>query len=147
MKTSQYIFSFLMGFFLYSLVEIVGRGYTHWTMSVTGGIILAALYAINSRSAMTLIRSCFAGALLITAVELLVGIFDNLIMRWNVWDYSELPFNYLGQICLPFSLYWFVLCIPARFLCRRIRLMFTGEVPVKKQAVPNYSEQPLDLDQ
>ena len=147
MKTSQYIFSFLMGFFLYSLVEIAGRGYTHWTMSITGGVILALLYAINSRSTITLIRSCFAGALLITAVEFLVGIFDNLIMHWNVWDYSELPFNLLGQICLPFSLYWFVLCIPARFICRRIRLRFTGEYPIKKQAVPNYSEQPLDLDQ
>ena len=133
-----------MGFFLYSLVEIVGRGYTHWTMSLTGGVILAVLYRINSREAMTLVRSCIAGALLITAIEFPVGIFDNLIMHWNVWDYSELPFNILGQICLPFSLYWFVLCIPARYVCRRIDMLFRTVSPVKKQAVPNCSEQPWD---
>jgi uncharacterized membrane protein len=126
MKISQYIFSFLMGFFLYSLIEIVNRGYTHWTMSLTGGAILAMLYGINSRSAMTLIRSCFAGALLITAVEFAVGVFDNLIMHWNVWDYSDLPLNFMGQICLFFSFYWFVLCIPAYYLCRLMRLRFSA---------------------
>jgi uncharacterized membrane protein len=140
MKISQYIFSFLMGFFLYSLVEIAGRGYTHWTMAVTGGFILALLYALNRSGTLSLIRSCFAGALLITAVEFWVGIFDNLIMHWNVWDYSELPFNIMGQICLPFSLYWFVLCIPARFICRGIDRCF-AELPAKKQAVPKKSEQ------
>ncbi|MBQ6181863.1 MAG: hypothetical protein IJK31_09300 [Ruminococcus sp.] len=113
-----------MGFFLYALVEIAGRGYTHWTMCLTGGMILAVLYTISRRKAMPLIRYCFTGSLLITAVELPVGIFDNLIMHWEVWDYSDLPFNFLGQICLFFSLYWFLLCIPAYFLCRRIAGIF-----------------------
>jgi uncharacterized membrane protein len=30
-----------------------------------------------------------------------------------MWDYSTLPFNILGQICLPFSLIWIVLSFPA----------------------------------
>ncbi|MBQ1340435.1 MAG: hypothetical protein IIY35_07405 [Ruminococcus sp.] len=124
MKFSQYLFSFLMGYFLYSLVEIVGRGYTHWTMSLTGGIILAALYSINSLRSLTLWKSCFIGALLITAVEFAVGIFDNIIMHWEVWDYSDLPLNFMGQICLFFSLYWYILCIPAYYLCRSIRKRF-----------------------
>jgi uncharacterized membrane protein len=113
-----------MGYFLYSLVEIVGRGYTHWTMSLTGGIILAALYSINSLRSLTLWKSCFIGALLITAVEFAVGIFDNIIMHWEVWDYSDLPLNFMGQICLFFSLYWYILCIPAYYLCRSIRKRF-----------------------
>ncbi len=120
----ELFFAFFMGFFLYALVEIAGRGYTHWTMCLTGGMILAVLYTISRRSAMPLIRYCFTGSLLITAVELPVGIFDNLIMHWEVWDYSDLPFNFLGQICLFFSLYWFLLCIPAYFLCRRIAGIF-----------------------
>lgn len=124
MRFSQYIITFFMGFFLYSLVEIVGRGYTHWTMSLTGGIIFSALYAINSCKGITLIRSCFVGALLITAVEFAVGIFDNIIMRWEVWDYSKLPLNFMGQICLFFSLYWYILCIPAYYLCRLLRKRF-----------------------
>ncbi|MBR6968746.1 MAG: hypothetical protein IKH78_09450 [Ruminococcus sp.] len=128
-----------MGYFCYSLIEIVMRGYTHWTMSLTGGAVLSVLYALNSRRTMTLIRSCLLGTVMITAIELTVGIFDNLIMDWQVWDYSDMPLNFLGQICIPFSCFWFVLCIPARFLCRRISRRFGN-----KKAVPIVSEQPCD---
>ena len=50
-------------------------------------------------------------ALFITAIELIFGIFDNLIMGWQVWDYSEMPLNFMGQICLSFSLYWYLLSV------------------------------------
>ena len=142
MKLSQLLFSFLMGYFCYSLIEIVMRGYTHWTMSLTGGTVLTILYAINSRRTMTLIRSCIIGTVMITAIELTVGIFDNVIMHWNVWDYSDMPFNFLGQICIPFSCLWFVLCIPARLLCRRIYRTLSRQ-SLNKKAVPINSEQPL----
>ena len=138
MKLSQLLFSFLMGFFCYSFIEIVMRGYTHWTMSLTGGTVLTILYAVNSRRTITLIRSCIIGTFIITAIELTVGIFDNVIMHWNVWDYSDMPFNFLGQICIPFSAFWFVLCIPANRLCKRISRQFGN-----KKAVPIASEQPM----
>lgn len=124
MKLSQGIFAFLMGYFIYSLIEILNRGYTHWTMALTGGAVLAILYFINSRRTMTLIKSCFIGSVIITAIEFAVGVFDNIIMDWNVWDYSDVPFNLLGQICLPFSAAWFLLCIPAYYVCRAIRRRF-----------------------
>ena len=126
MKFVQKFYVFLMGFFIYSLIEIVARGYTHWTMSLTGGVVLAILYSVSSHRAMSLIRSCFIGSLVITSLELAVGIFDNIIMHWNVWDYSALPFNFLGQICIPFSALWFMLCVPAYFLCRLMRKRFAG---------------------
>lgn len=125
MKLSQGLFAFLMGFFIYSLLEIVNRGYTHWTMSLTGGAVLAMMYSVNSRRTMTLIKSCFIGAFVITAIEFAVGIFDNIIMDWNVWDYSDMPLNVLGQICLPFSVLWFLLCVPAFYLCRGIKERFS----------------------
>lgn len=138
MKLSQLLFSFLMGYFCYSLVEIVLRGYTHWTMCLTGGFVMTILYAINSRRTMTLMKSCALGSLFITMTELAVGIFDNIIMHWNVWDYSNMPFNFLGQICIPFSAFWFVLCIPARLICKHIMARFCN-----KKAVPIASEQPM----
>lgn len=125
MKLSQYTFAFLMGYFIYSLIEIINRGYTHWTMALTGGLVLTILYAINSRRTMTLIKSCFIGAVIITSIEFTVGVFDNIIMHWNVWDYSDMPFNILGQICPHFSLYWFLLCIPSYYLCMLIRKKFS----------------------
>ena len=124
MKLSQGLFAFLMGYFIYSMIEILNRGYTHWTMALTGGAVLAILYSINSRSTMTLIKSCFTGAIIITAIEFTVGVLVNLVMGWNVWDYSGVPLNLLGQICLPFSAVWFLLCIPAYYLCTAIRRRF-----------------------
>ena len=111
MKFSQYVFSFLMGYFIYSMIEIINRGYTHWTMSLTGGFILALLYSINSSGGMTLLKSCFTGAICITLAELIVGIF----------------YNFMGQICPQFTCYWFLLCIPAYFLCREIRSRFESK--------------------
>ena len=61
---------------------------------------------------------CLCGALLITALEFTVGVADNLVMGWNVWDYSDMPLNLYGQICLPFTGLWFLLCIPAFGICR-----------------------------
>lgn len=128
MKFAQYLFTFLMGYFIYSFIEVAGRGFTHWTMCLTGGLVFTLLYIINLRRTMTLIKSCFIGAALITGIEFAVGIFDNIIMDWHVWDYSDRPFNVLGQICPLFSAAWFMICIPAFYLCRVIRQRFNKAV-------------------
>lgn len=124
MKLAQELFAFLMGYFIYSMIEILNRGFTHWTMALTGGLVMAILYALNQKRTFTLIKSCFVGALIITSIEFTVGVLVNLVMHWNVWDYSSVPMNIMGQICLPFSAAWFLLCIPAYYLCRAIRLRF-----------------------
>lgn len=49
------------------------------------------------------------GALFVTAMEFVVGIPLNLMLGLHIWDYSSLPFNLLGQICLPFTVLWFSL--------------------------------------
>lgn len=118
---------FLLGAFVYSLLEIVCRGYTHWTMTLTGGTAAVGLYLLHAAAPpKTLLLQCLCGALLITALEFTVGVADNLVMGWNVWDYSSMPLNLYGQICLPFSGLWFLLCIPAFGICsiaaKRFRL-------------------------
>jgi len=49
------------------------------------------------------------GACGITMMEFITGCIVNIRLGWQVWDYSLLPFNLLGQISLLFSLIWFVL--------------------------------------
>lgn len=49
------------------------------------------------------------GAIIITIFEFIVGVIVNIILKWNVWNYATVPFNIMGQICLPFSLIWIVL--------------------------------------
>ena len=42
----------------------------------------------------------------------------NLLLGWGVWDYTNRPFNLLGQICLLFSGLWTLLSLPAMYICR-----------------------------
>ncbi len=109
-KSGELIFAFLTGSFLYSLIEIASRGFTHWSMTITGGICLAYIYIVSTETDMHMFYKCAAGAIFITAIEFTVGVIVNLRLRWNVWDYSDIPMNVMGQICLPFSGVWFFLC-------------------------------------
>ena len=115
-------FVFLTGCFVYSLLEISSRGFTHWTMTLTGGLILTILYEMFTHlKKVPLWQKCILGSLIITAVEFTVGVTVNIIFGWNVWNYSDMPLNILGQICLPFTVLWFFLCIPAAFVCNAIQ--------------------------
>lgn len=44
----------------------------------------------------------------ITAAEFIAGLILNVWLGLGIWDYSHLPMNLLGQICLPFYLVWLV---------------------------------------
>lgn len=103
---------FAIGAAGYSVLEILWRGYTHWTMTITGGVCLALIYQINKSIALPMLLKCAIGALIITLAELFVGSIVNLRLNWNVWDYSNIPLNYKGQICVFYSFLWFLLCIP-----------------------------------
>lgn len=114
----EYSIIYLVGSTGYSLLELLWRGFTHWTMAVTGGVVLMLLYHTNRKfRGVNLWKKCFAGTFIVTSVELIVGCVVNIILRWNVWDYSRQHCNLLGQICLLYSVLWFFLCIPVNFLC------------------------------
>ena len=46
-KLREYAGLFVAGAVGYSLLEILWRGYTHWTMGVTGGLCLSTLYRLS----------------------------------------------------------------------------------------------------
>jgi len=97
----------------YSLIELAARGRTHWTMTLTGGLCAVMLYHAHDRlKHKSIWVRCSAGAGIITAAELAVGIVVNRLLKWNVWDYSDRILNVLGQICPRFTVYWFLLNIP-----------------------------------
>lgn len=51
-----------------------------------------------------------ACAATVTVVELLAGLVLNVWLGLGIWDYSGLPGNLLGQICLQFFFVWWGLC-------------------------------------
>ena len=100
-----------VGGMLYALFEIGFRGYTHWTMIIVGWICFYLIGLINEVIPweMEIWKQCVIGSLVVTAVEFVSGCIINLWLGWGVWDYSDMPFNILGQVCLPFSALWVLL--------------------------------------
>ncbi|MBO5858645.1 MAG: hypothetical protein J6R20_02590 [Clostridia bacterium] len=116
-KLKEYLMCFAIGGVGYGLVEILVRGYTHWSMVLTGGAVLVLLNLINKSRNVPLIYRCLLGMVVITSLEFAVGMLVNIRMGWGVWDYSHKPFNLLGQICLHFCGCWLLISIPAYKLC------------------------------
>lgn len=115
----EFFLVFLVGATIYSTSEIIFRGFTHWTMFFAGGICFAVLYRIfTGRKIQPLWKNCLIGALVITGIEFLFGCLFNLILGWQIWDYSNYPFDVLGQVCLPFSLLWFLLSGPIFWIAK-----------------------------
>ena len=125
----KYIALEITGGLLYVLIETAWRGYSHWTMFVLGGLCFLALGLINEVMSWDtpLWQQVLIGACIVTALEFLTGCIVNLWLGWNVWDYSNIPFNLLGQICLPFSVIWCLISIFGIVLDDYIRYIFFGE--------------------
>lgn len=104
---------------LYTWIELLWRGYTHWTMFILGGGCFVVLGLLNEYKIpwhWCLLRQAIAGACIVTIFEFIAGCIVNLWLDWQVWDYSDLPFNFLGQICLYYFLLWIPLSAAAIIL-------------------------------
>lgn len=104
---------FCYGAFGYASLEILSRGYTHWSMMLAGGLCLLLLFEISARMAhRSLLVQAAAGALGITVIEFCFGVVFNLWLGQAVWSYAGEPFNLLGQVCLYYTGVWYLLSLP-----------------------------------
>lgn len=128
----KYLVLFFVGFFAYMGIELLYRQYTHWSMGVLGGICLIVLGGINEYFSwdMPFWLQCLKGSIIITAFEFIAGIVLNIWLQLNIWDYSHVWGNVLGQICLPFTIIWFFLSAVAIVLDDWLRYwLFKEEKP------------------
>ena len=105
---------FFLGGGLYTWLEVFWKGQTHWTMFLLGGICFVIVGLLNEHLFpwdLALSEQAVIGASIITILEFFTGCVVNLWLKWNVWDYSGLPFNLLGQICLYYFLLWILLAV------------------------------------
>ena len=49
------------------------------------------------------------------------GLVLNCLLGFDIWDYSNVPLNLLGQVCLPYSFLWMGISLPAMALCELCR--------------------------
>lgn len=107
----KYFVVFVVGALIYGCVEIASRGFTHITMGLLGGISMAVIHLSNDsrREGMNYFLQIAIITLFITSIEFISGEILNVWLGMNIWDYSKVPMNLDGQICLPFAGIWIVL--------------------------------------
>lgn len=120
---------FSIGGLVYCMIELCFRGHTHWTMYVAGGVCFLLCGGLNEYFAWDIpvtIQMLTCG-FIITVVELICGLVLNIWLHLDIWDYSQLPGNLLGQICPQFTLAWIGVSAIAIILDDYIRYWFFGE--------------------
>lgn len=111
-KISKYLLLLTIGGCLYYTFEILFRGFSHWSMFILGGICMVFCTVqgqiIRWKDPMWIqIIRC---SIFVMAMEFSTGIILNKWCGLKIWDYSDLPLQLFGQICLPFGIIFSGLC-------------------------------------
>lgn len=125
----KYVFLAWFGGSTYCALEVLWRGYSHWTMLVLAAVVFIIVGLLNEVWSWqtSLALQVAAGMALATALEFITGCIVNLWLGWDVWDYSDMPGNLMGQICPQYTLLWAALVLVAILLDDYIRWRFFGE--------------------
>ena len=91
--------------------HFINRGFLNGPVcpiyGVGGVIVVLCLTPIKDN-----IFLLFVGSALLTSIlELITGFALDKIFHARWWDYTDMPFNIGGYICLKFSIYWGFVCI------------------------------------
>ena len=92
------------------------------------GLGMAAVLALP-RPFLTGWRLYVFGGLAATAVEYLYHWLGDTFLGVRFWDYSTVPGNLWGRVCLPFSLAWGLLLFPAVRLAPVVAAMASRTPP------------------
>ena len=98
------------------ILEFLWRGYSHGSMFVLGGLCFLLVGALNRWLKIPLALQLILFAIMITGLELITGLMVN--RDYAVWDYRGMPYHYLGQVCLNYSLLWIPIGMAAIMLYR-----------------------------
>ena len=127
----KYLILFLVGYCVYIAIEVTFRNYSFPLMGIVGAISFILIDRINEVMPWDtdLIIQSVIGSLIVTTFELIVGEGLKFFNQPPMWDYSSLPLNFNGVICLPFSLVWVLLSAIAILLADAINYYLLHEKP------------------
>ncbi|WP_353092535.1 hypothetical protein [Tissierella praeacuta] len=126
----KYLILFIIGGISYFFIEILWRGYSHMAMVIVGGLCFISVGLINEyyfTFKKSLLIQQFISCLIITVIELIFGLILNIMLGLDIWDYSNFKFNFMGQICLEYTILWFFLSLPTIILYDYLRYWLFGE--------------------
>lgn len=128
----EYCMLFLLGGAIYYIIEIGFRGYSHISMFILGGILFILIGMINEILPWDLLFwwQLLIGDIIVLIGEFCTGLIVNVWLGLDVWDYSNMPFNIMGQVCLPFALLFLPVIVVAIVLDDYCKwFFFHGEKP------------------
>lgn len=125
---------FTIGGMGYFCLELIWRGWSHPAMALVGGLCFIGVGQINEWLDwnMPLVWQALLGAAVITAIEFVSGCILNLWLGLNIWDYSHMAGNILGQVCPLYMALWYLLAFPVIVADDYMRWRICGE------AIPHY---------
>ncbi len=91
--------------------RFVNRGFLNgpWCPIYGSGVCIVVFCLTPLRGSVPLL---FVGSVLLTsALELVTGFVLEKLFQQKWWDYSDMPFNIGGYVCLLFSLVWGLACL------------------------------------
>ena len=122
---NKWIKDFIMWFTggtIYFFLEIIARGYSHYSMFICGGLCfllvgkmsrkISGIQISNNKYLNKVLRYLICvttGGVIITLLEFVTGLIFNVCFHMGVWDYSNMKYNFMGQICLEYSILWIIL--------------------------------------
>lgn len=94
------------------IYHIPKGGYANIIMAPIGGLCGLLVGSINQFDKfynMAIWKQSLIGAIIVLIIEAISGYIINIKLGLHIWDYSELAFNWKGQICLSFGVIWYAM--------------------------------------
>jgi uncharacterized membrane protein len=131
----EYGFLGILGGSIYYMIEMIFRGFSHISMFILGGICMM-FFAFQGRAVKwkeSLLKQSLRSTIFILCGEFITGLIVNKHLNLQVWDYTDMPFQLFGQICLPFAIIFYCLSILGIMLSGYVlHLVFHEEKPSYK---------------
>lgn len=119
------VYFILLSFFIYGFIgwctevafaaaqqrKFVNRGFLNGPICPVYGIGVVCVVEILRPVENRMVLLYLSSVILVTAIEWLTGFLLETLFHHKWWDYSDIPMNLNGYVCLPFSLIWGVCCV------------------------------------
>ena len=119
------IYSLLLYFFIYSFLgwctevayatvkerRFVNRGFLNGPWCPIYGVGVSAVVILLDGFRDSLLLLYLSSLVLVTLIEGMTGVIMDKIFHHKWWDYTGLPLNIGGYVCLPFSIAWGAACV------------------------------------
>ena len=131
-RVIKYTVLFITFSALYVWIEIMFRNRSDRSMLALSGVLGVTLGILNNIIPWSMglaQQGLIGGFLIVTPMEYFVGKF-LVTQNLSIWNYSTMPWNIDGQICLPFTLIWCVISVVVVVLDDYLRyFIFNEEKP------------------